>query len=330
MANISDVAKLAGLSVSTVSRVINNQRYVTEEKKQAVLKAMEELNYQPSVAARQLRGRQSKILGIIVPRITNPFFSYLVDEIQKQAYERDFQIMIFQSDESKEKEITFLNLMQQKQIDGVIMCAVENDEEKISSYLEYGPIILCNEKFISGKLPTISLDQEYGAYIGAKYLIEKGYTKIAYCTGGYFDGDGKGNERDKGFQKALSECNLEFSREWLFTNQHTIEDGKKLAHTYQELKQRPDAIFTGSDEIAAGFISEANRLGINVPQDVAVLGFDNQLIAELTTPAITTVHQPTEELGKQTINLMFNILENKSYKIEDEKLNMHIVIRESA
>uniref|UniRef100_UPI00403F024C LacI family DNA-binding transcriptional regulator n=1 Tax=Candidatus Enterococcus willemsii TaxID=1857215 RepID=UPI00403F024C len=330
MSTISDVAKLAGLSVSTVSRVINNQKYVKEEKRKAVLAAMKELNYQPSVAARQLRGQQANIIGVIVPRITNPFFAYLVDELQKQAYKQGFQIMIFQSDEDKEKELSFLNLMLQKQIDGVIMCAVENDEEKIASYLEYGPIILCNETFENGQLPTISLDQEYGAYIATKYLLEKGYRKIAYCTGGAFDEFAKGKERNAGFERALSEYELALNRKWLYTNQHTIADGQNLAHKVHELKEKPDAIFTGSDEIAAGFISEANRLGIQIPEEIAVIGFDNQVTASLTVPSITTVHQPIAELGQQTINLMFNILENKTYTIDDEKLKMKMVIRESA
>ncbi|KAF1301988.1 LacI family DNA-binding transcriptional regulator [Enterococcus saccharolyticus] len=334
MSTISDVAKLAGLSVSTVSRVINNQKYVTEEKREAVLKAMKALNYQPSVAARQLRGQQTNIIGVIVPRITNPFFSYLVDELQKQAYKQGFQIMIFQSDEDKKKELSFLNLMLQKQVDGIIMCAVENEEKKVSSYMKYGPIVLCNiffnGKFEENKIPRISLNQEHGAYIGTKYLLEKGYRKLAYCTGGTFDEHVKGIERDRGFTKALNEYGLKINKDWVYVNQHTINDGKQLAHEFQKLSDKPDAIFTGSDEIAAGFIAEANRLGIKVPNDIAVLGFDNQVTAELTVPSITTVSQPIDELGKQTINLITHILANKEFQIDEEILKMNVVIRESA
>lgn len=330
MANISDVAELAGLSVSTVSRVINNHKYVTEDKRQKVLEAMDSLNYQPSTAARQLRGQQAKILGIIVPRITNPFFSYLVDEIQKRSLAKGFQLMIFQSDEDKEKELSFLQLLSQKQIDGVIMCAVENSEEVISSYLKYGPIILCNEKFANSDLPTVSLDQEKGAYMGVNYLLNSGCTKIAYCTGGLFAENGKDKERNDGYSKALKSHGLKANPDWIFVDQHTIEDGKQIANKINEMPDKPDGLFTGSDEVAVGFIVEAAKLGIDVPNEIAVIGFDDQPIAELTSPSLTTIRQPINELGKQTIDLMFSILEKKPYNIEKEKLVMNLVIRESA
>lgn len=330
MAKISDVAKLAGLSVSTVSRVINNQKYVTEEKRNAVLKAMEELNYQPSTAARQLRGQSSKILGVIVPRITNPFFSYLVDEIQRIAYQNDFQIMIFQSNEDTEKELSFLNLLSQKQIDGIIMCAIENSEEVIQSYTKYGPIVLCNETFENDHLPTVSLNQAEGAYLGTKYLLSKGHRKIAYCTGGIFDEDGKDKERNAGFSKAMKEFNLAPNSEWLFVDQHTIDDGKQIARKIFSMSERPDAIFTGSDEVAAGLIVEAIKLGMKVPQELAVLGFDDQPLAELTTPSITTVRQPINELGKQTVELMLSILNGREGQVDEQQLQMNLVIRESA
>lgn len=330
MAKISDVAKLAGLSVSTVSRVINNQKYVTEDKRKAVLKAMEELNYQPSKAARQLRGQSSKILGVIVPRITNPFFSYLVDEIQNIAYQNDFQIMVFQSNEDKEKEISFLNLLSQKQIDGVIMCAIENKEEIIKQYTQYGPIVLCNEKLESAQLPTISLDQKAGAYLGTEYLLKKGYKKMAYCTGGLFLKNGKGRNRDNGFIEAMKEYNIKVDPKWIFTDQHTVDDGKNIARKIFSMTDRPEAIFTGSDEVAAGLIIEGNKLGIEIPKEIAVLGFDGQLISELTSPSITTVKQPIKELGKQTVELMLSILNKNEYKINYNKLEMNLVIRESA
>lgn len=331
LAKISDVAKLAGLSVSTVSRVINNQKYVSENKREAVLKAMKELDYQPSTAARQLRGQNSKIIGVIVPRITNPFFSYLVDEIQHVAYKNDFQIMIFQSNEDKERETSFLKLLSRKQIDGVIMCAVENNEPFIESFTQYGPVILCNERFDSDMLSTVSLDQRKGAYMGTKYLLNLGRRKIAYCTGGLFDGSGKDKDRNSGFHQALTENELEVNTEWIFVNQHTISDGKGIARKIAAMKTNlPDAIFTGSDEVAAGFIIEAQKLGLSVPEDIAVMGFDDQPLAELITPGITTVRQPIQELGRQTVELMISILNNQSYQLEWEKLEMTLVIRESA
>ncbi len=322
---------MAGLSVSTVSRVINNHKYVSEDKREAILKAMKELNYQPSTAARQLRGQSSQIIGIIVPRITNPFFSYLVDEIQRIAYQNDFQIMIFQSNEDKAKEASFLELLVKKQIDGIIMCAIENDQDFVESFTRYGPIILCNESFESSSIPTIILDQMNGAYMGIKYLLDKGCRKIAYCTGGLFDENGKDKSRNSGFHKAITEYGLKVNPEWIFVDQHTIDDGKQIARKISEMgEHRPDAVFTGSDEVAAGLIVEAKRLGIAIPEELSVMGFDDQPLAELTTPAITTVKQPIQELGRETVNLMLSILQSSRYEPDREKLKMTLVIRESA
>jgi len=330
ISTISDVAKLAGLSVSTVSRVINNKKYVKDEKKAAVLAAMKELNYQPSLAARQLRGQQSKTIGVIVPRITNPFFSYLVNEIQQQSYKHGYQIMIFQSDEDVEKEASFFDLLAQKQIDGVILCAFESRLEVLEKYSEYGPIIVYNKSSENSTICSIDMDQGKGAYLGIKYLLDKGYRNIAYCTGGRFVPNERGEDRDKGYLKALQEYNLNVNRDWIFCDQHTIEDGKKLAKKFKEMAPIPEALFTGSDEVAAGFIIESKRLGISIPNDVAVMGFDNQNLAELTTPSITTIAQPIKALGIQTIEYMIALLENKNYEVNYDNLEMKVVIRESA
>lgn len=329
MSNISDVAKKAGLSVATVSRVINNHPYVSEEKRQAVYEAMTELNYQPSSAARQMRGQSTKIIGIIVPRITNPFFSYLVDEIQQIAFQNDFQIMIFQSNESSAKELSFLELLAKKQIDGIIMCAVEQDQKVIQEFTKYGPIVLCNERFDNDQLPTVSLDQAFGAYLGVNYLLEKGYKKVAYATGGEFEEAGKDRDRNKGFNQAMAEAQVEVNPDWLFVDCHTITDGKRIAGYISTMIDKPEAIFTGSDEVAAGLIVEAQKRGIRVPMDLAVLGFDDQPLAELTTPAISTIRQPIQALGKETFNVMLSLLQNKPYKIDKAKLHMNLVIRES-
>jgi Transcriptional regulators len=291
---------------------------------------MKELDYQPSAAARQLRGQGSQIIGIIVPRITNPFFSYLVDAIQQVTYQNGFQIMIFQSNEDKEKETSFLELLVTKQIDGIIMCAVENEREFVESYTKYGPIVLCNESFENSDIPTVILDQLAGAYMGIKYLLEKGRRKIAYCTGGLFEENGKDKSRNAGFHKAITEYGLKVNPEWIFVDQHTIEDGKQIARKIFTMSERPDAVFTGSDEVAAGLIVEAKKLGMIVPDQLSVLGFDDQPLAELTSPAITTVKQPIQELGQETVNLLLSILQSTKYELDREILKMSMVIRESA
>ena len=329
VSTISDVAKLSGLSKTTVSRVINNHPYVSKEKKEQVLKAMEELGYTPNPSARRLRGQLTTTLGVIVPRIVNPFFSYLVNSIEQTAYHKGYQVLICQSNEDKEKELAFLNLLKTKQVDGIIMTAIENDWNIIQPFTDYGPIVLCNEYVNHADVPIIRLDQYKGTYIGVKHLIEKGHQKIAYCTGGLFDEQGKDKDRNYGYQKALKEARIVINPKWIFVNQHTIEDGKQVMKQILEMDDRPTAVFTGSDEIAGGMMIEAKGHGLRVPDDIAIIGFDDQPLAEMLDPRLTTIRQPVDQMGEKSVEVIIEMLHNPEMKIETYEMSIELVVRES-
>lgn len=329
MATISDVAKLSGLSKTTVSRVINNHPYVSDKKRELVLNAMKELGYTPNPSARRLRGQLTTTIGVIVPRIVNPFFSYLVNSIEQAAFKMGYQVLIGQSYEDKEKELAFLNLLKTKQVDGIIMTSIENDWDMIESYKEYGSILLCNDYVNQSEVPMIRLDQTKGAYLGVKHLIEKGHKKIAYCTGGLFDEQGKGKDRNQGFQKALHEAGIKINPKWVFVDQHTIEDGKQVMKQILEMEDRPTAIFTGSDEVAGGIMIQAKELGLTVPSDLAIIGFDDQPIAEILDPKLTTIRQPVDLMGEKSIEVMIEMLENPELEIQNYELPIELIVRQS-
>jgi LacI family transcriptional regulator len=329
VATISDVAKLSGLSKTTVSRVINNHPYVSDKKRELVLNAMKELGYTPNPSARRLRGQLTTTIGVIVPRIVNPFFSYLVNSIEQAAFKMGYQVLIGQSYEDKEKELAFLNLLKTKQVDGIIMTSIENDWDTIESYREYGSILLCNDYVNQSEVPMIRLDQTKGAYLGVKHLIEKGHKKIAYCTGGLFDEHGKGKDRNQGFQKALHEAGIKINPQWIFVDQHTIEDGKQVMKQILEMDDRPTAIFTGSDEVACGIMIQAKELGLSVPSELAIIGFDDQPIAEILDPKLTTIRQPVDLMGEKSIEVMIEMLENPELEIQNYELPIELIVRQS-
>ena len=155
---------------------------------------------------------------------------------------------MFQSDENTEKELYFLNLLKNRQVDGIIMASIENDWENIEPYTQYGPILLCNEYLSHSNVPTVRLDQTKGTYIGIKHLLDKGHKKIGYCTGGLFAEDGKDKDRNQGYQTALSEVGISVNPNWIFINKHTIDDGKRVMGQIMAMDDKPTAIFTGSDE----------------------------------------------------------------------------------
>ncbi|MGI1797615.1 LacI family DNA-binding transcriptional regulator [Priestia sp. TRN 1309] len=329
MPTIYDVAKLSGLSKTTVSRVINNHSYVSEEKKNRVLKAMKELNYTPNPSARKLRGQVTTTIGVIVPRIINPFFSYLVDSIEQVAYKKGYHVLIFQSNEDKEKELAFLKLLKTKQVDGIIMTSIENDWSLIEPFTEYGPILLCNEYVNNANVPIVRLNQYKGAYIGVKHLLEKGHRKIGYCTGGLFAEEGKDKDRNQGYQKALQEAGIQPDPKWIFVNQHSIEDGKQVVKKILSMEDRPTAIFTGSDEIAGGMMIEAKESGLSIPNDLAIIGFDDQPLAQMLDPKLTTIRQPIDQMGIKAMEILIDMLNDSESTVETFELPIELVVRSS-
>ncbi|PTY78978.1 LacI family transcriptional regulator [Heyndrickxia sporothermodurans] len=331
MATIADVAKLAGLSRATVSRVINNHPYVSDEKKKLVKEAMEALHYYPNSTAQKLRSQKTETIAVLVPILTNPFFAYLLEGIDTVANERGYHLLVCQTRYSQEKEIYFLNLLKTKQVDGIILTSIENDWNKIEDFSEFGPIVLCNEFDERANVPTVRLDQVYGGYIGTRHLIEKGHTKIAYCKGKYGKHFSKLTmERELGYKMALAEYDIPIREDFIFREVTDIEGGKITLRKMLSLKDRPTAIFTGSDMVAAGVITEAKASGLRIPEDIAVIGFDDQPIAEMIEPKITTIKQPILEIGQKASKLMMDIIEKKDGQDEfDSLLSLQLIVRAS-
>ncbi|MBP3950017.1 LacI family DNA-binding transcriptional regulator [Bacillus suaedae] len=328
MATIEDVAKLAGLSRSTVSRVLNNHPYVTDEKKRLVYEAMKQLEYYPNSSAQRLRTQKTDTIAVLVPRLTNPFFPFLIEGLEMIAVKYGFQLLICQTHHDKEKELSFLNLLLTKQVDGLIFTAIENDWATIDSFKTYGPMILCNEYMSEATVPIVRLDQVKGSYLGTRHLIEKGHKEIAYCGGTSSE---LGIDREQGFRKALAESGLVVNEKWLFRDLYSIECGKTLLRKLVEMDHRPSAIFTGSDEVAAGIIREAKNHKIRIPNELAVIGFDDQPIAELLEPSLTTIRQPTRDMGMKTMELMLAMLANPNMNEARQiiELPIQVISRES-
>ncbi|EKN69747.1 DegA family transcriptional regulator [Neobacillus bataviensis LMG 21833] len=326
MATIADVAKKTGLSITTISRALNNHPYVSDKTKKLIFDTMEEMDFYPNSVAQQLRGKSTKLIGVVISYITNPFFAYLVDAIEREAYERGFQVVVLQTLEDPKRELTFIDMLKKKQLDGILMTNTENDTEIIKKYLLDGRIVMCNRYIGNEKLPIIHIDEKQATYEAIKHLLEKGYRKIAYCTGSNYH---KNDHRYEGYLQALSEYNLEFDEDYYFSYRLNIKDGQRTLHDIVALKEKmPDAVFANGDEVGAGIISEAPKLGIKIPKDLAVVGFDDQPIAEVLHPSLTTVRQPIKEMGKYAADVLISKLldEDPPKPIE---LRTTLIIRET-
>lgn len=301
-ATIGDVARLAGLSRATVSRVLNHHPYVSDEKRALVYQAMKTLDYRPNRSAQKLRNRKTDTIAVLVPRLTNPFFAYLTECIELEAKKHDLQLVICHTQYDKTRESKFLEKLHTKHLDGIILTSIENDWDELYPLLRDAPAVICNEYPGACHLPTVKLDQVMGGYMGTKHLVSNGHRKIGFCHGGYVSAIVR--DRERGFRQALEEADLPFEQEWRFSGVFDVEGGRNVIRRWLSMSNRPTAFFTGSDEVASGMISEAKRRGIRIPDDLAVVGFDDQPIASIVEPNVTTLRQPVEAMAREVMNLM--------------------------
>lgn len=331
---ISDVAKLSNISVSTVSRVINNSPHVSPQKRQLVLDAMKQLGYKPLASARRLRGSKANTLVVTVPRITNPFFASLVNIIELNLDVNNYSTILVQTFGRKDKELAALEMLRTQEVDGIILCSLENSWSTISSYLDFGAIVLVNEYLKSDRIPIIRANQYEGFKSTTESLINSGYRKIAYVTGHKeiiltktINND-LNTDRFLGFRDALNKANLSFNPDWFFPHCQTIKDGRKIIDKIVDLKNRPDVIIAGSDEVAIGMLEEARNLGISIPKEVAILGVDDQpTSADLFIP-LSTIRQPIEEMGQKAAQAILESIEDPSYNSK-QVFNLEFIKRKS-
>lgn len=328
MASIEDVAKKAKVSVTTVSRTLNDHPYVSDKTKKKIYKAMEDLNYYPNNVAQQLRGKGSKMIGVIISYITNPFFAYLVDAIETTALELGYHLVVMQTRGNQAMEKFYIEMVQKKQLDGIIITNLEDATKEVTALIEEGKIVLCNRFIGNEKLPVIHIDEAEASYKGTEYLIEQGHTNIAFCTGNVMNPQ---DHRFRGFLKALEDHQLAFNEEWFFPRTLGINGGKNFVQWLVEHPDdRPTAVFSNGDEVAAGMISEARKHQIRVPEDLAVLGFDDQPMAVLTSPEITTIRQPIQQMGEYATKVLIAKIEKKEIDwLEIPDLKTELIIRES-
>ncbi|MBM7587203.1 DNA-binding LacI/PurR family transcriptional regulator [Bacillus pakistanensis] len=301
MANIREIAKLAGVSVTTVSRVLNDHPYVSEEKKSAVYKAMEELNYNRNIKAIQLSKGISNMIGVVLPTIEHPYFSRIVEGIAEEAIKHHLQIVLFQTNYETSKELDALELLRGNLMDGLVFCSRAISFDTLNEYKEHGPIILCEDSD-QEEFPTISIPHEQAFKFGLEYLISKGHTRIAYSLGRK-EGTNS-TKRRKAYENKMREINQPLRDEWFFDQCLSIKDGQQIGRKYMNVKEKPTAILVSNDQVAAGLLLEANELKLKIPEDLAVLSFDNQPISEAMH--ISTIEIPIIEMGRMAVTSIIN------------------------
>ncbi|WP_313238424.1 LacI family DNA-binding transcriptional regulator [Sporosarcina ureae] len=320
MANIRDVAKAAGVSVATVSRYLNNKGYISEEAKRVIAKAVDELNYQPSMIARSLSTKQSTFIGLIVPDIVNPFFPELARAIEDVALAYGYTLILCNSDEDLEKEINYVKTLQQKYVAGFI---VASNHVEAEHYMGLDIPIVAIDRRIHSSIPYIATDNREGARIGTEHLLDSGCRNILCMRGP--SGLGPADDRFAGFKDAIKGKKIET---------HIIEcpfhfdiAETMVKKVLQEVSI--DGIFASSDVTAAGAMKAAYSAGIHVPNQLQIVGYDGTMLASQLTPGLTTVAQDLYRMGAMAAKMLIELIKGQELTEREVLIPAELLIRQT-
>ncbi|MHD0396452.1 LacI family DNA-binding transcriptional regulator [Staphylococcus simulans] len=325
MTNVKDVARLAEVSTATVSRVLTNTGNVSEKNRKKVLDAVEKLKYYPNSIGRQLRKMETKTILVVVPDITNSFFSNILRGIENTAGEKGYQVLL--GDTQNKKADDYFKYLYEKQVDGMILLTSKLSIGTLKDIYDKFPVVLACETITALDIPTVSINNIEAAETVTEYLIQLGHKNIVHATGP-LDGI-LGKNRLLGFENKMRQYNYPIPKENIIEGDFSLESGYKIAEHILSMKDRPTAVFTANDEMAIGVIKVLKERGIRVPADISVVGFDNIKLAEIVAPELTTYSQPNYEIGVKAMELLLEIIDKKEIEGKSVILNGKLIERDS-
>lgn len=319
IANIKEIAKMAKVSVTTVSRVLNNHPYVSEEKRIAVEKAIKETNYQRNINAVHLSKGETKLIGVVIPYANHPYFGLLVEGIANEAVKNNYKLVLFQTNYEEQREREALEMLKLKQIDALIFCSRNSRFKIIDKYMVYGPIILCEDT--RGKNISSTFIDHYKSFSQAlNYLYNKGHRKIGYCLARRTGSNS--SSREKAYHDFLQKINEPFEPNYRFYDCLNFEDGQEVIRSLNAMSNPPTALLVTSDQVAAGILVCCKEKNIAVPDELAILGFDNQPIAQIMK--LTTFDMPLINIGNNLLRQAIHPL-----VVNHEELYVKLIERET-
>jgi LacI family transcriptional regulator len=326
---ISDVAKEAGVSTMTVSRVLNGRGEISQETRERVQSVIDRLNYRPSSIARNLKTQRTHTIGLIVPDITNPFFPELVRGAEDTAAEEGFAVILCNTIRDPEREQKALELLEDKRVDGLILCSSGLSDEVLVPLLKQHAAVVVFDRVLDKAIAgSVKIDDVYGAISATNHLLQIGCRSLALLAGpGYYLGS---EQRRYGFRVALETRGFKFNPELEVACEPEEIGG--LEATKLLLKKHPeiDGIFCFNDLVALGALDACNELGIKVPEQVALVGFDDIRLASLTTPQLSTLHVDKLELGRVMVQMLLQRIKDGVAASSEEVIRPQLIIRQSA
>jgi LacI family transcriptional regulator len=325
---MKDVAERASVSVTTVSHVLNKTRYVDRKLVRRVEDAFRNLGYQPNALARGLRRRETRMLGMVVPDNRNLYFAELARSVEDACFERGYNVILCNSDEDPAKESAYLSLLAEKRVDGIVFVASSTDRSGVQALLQHKiPVVALDRELKGVTCDSIIVDNRDGGRQATMHLIDGNHRRIGCISGPKNLTSAK--ERLQGYRDALAEAGLRVEPAWIQMGDFHIEGGYTAVQALLDLPTRVTAIFAANDLMAIGAIRGIAARGLRVPEDVAVVGFDDIALAMYSEPPLTTVRQPIREIGKLATELIMGRVNGERKEPQSRRLKTSLIVRES-
>ncbi|MBN1498837.1 MAG: LacI family DNA-binding transcriptional regulator [Spirochaetes bacterium] len=327
MVGIKDVAKAAGVSISTVSRVLSNGEYVSDDVKERVHAAVEALQYRPNRVAQSLRSQKSQIIGLIVADIQNPFFTAVSRYVQDAAYENGISVFLCNTDEKADKESQYIDLMHEENVAGIILAPTHQSHSSINRIINlHIPVVVIDRQVENTSIDSVYIDNTAAAYKLTLHLLENGYRKISAIIG---SGSTTGKLRYQGIIQALYENNIAADKFLLRFVNATLNEGYTSTLELLDSDNRPDALIATNGLLAAGAFRAFRERKISIPDEMGFACFDETIWTALMDPPITVISQPTQDLGRTAVELLLNKINDPSNAAREVMLKSTLIPRES-
>jgi LacI family transcriptional regulator len=327
---MSDVAREAGVSLMTVSRVINNKGEISPATRQRVLDIIERLDYRPSSIARGLVTKRTATLGLVVPDIANPFFSEVARGAEHTAYAEGYNVFLCNTEEDTRRELAVLQSLEEKRADGIVICSSRLEDSELQAAVAQHPAVVLINRPLEGNngAGAVLVDDETGGRVATQHLLQAGHPAVGFLAGP--PASYSGHQRAKGYRAALVAAGLPYNSAWVRDCSPTVEGGQEAAR--ELLTDHPDltALFCYNDLVAVGALQACASLGRVVSESLSIVGFDDIPLAALVTPPLTTCRVPRYELGTQAMRLLLDQIDGSPAECAEIVLRPELIVRASA
>jgi len=325
MSNIRDVARLAGVSVATVSRALSNPEKVSPESLDKVHKAIAEVGYRPNMLARNFRSARAYAVVVLVPDIANPFYSLFIRALEDRAHQKGYAVLLGDTRGTPEREMEYIRRVETRLADGIVQLRPSSEKSQKNIPADVPCVNACGCEYTTG--PAIRIDNRGAAKSMVNYLISLGHKRIGVISG--LKDNPHAIDRLEGYKEALAEAGIPFEKDLVAEGDFTMWSGLNAAFQFCNMKNRPTAIFSMNDEMAIGAMQTLKNQGFKIPEDISVTGFDDIAYAKYSDPSLTTISQPAEEMGKMAMDMLLKVIEGEPLSQRECVLPTEFIIRKS-